>query len=71
MDAESPPEELPAANDTAGTEKIIQHLVKDKETLKEIAGFYEVSEDQLRQWNKIAEKQEAVSGQTLQIHFKR
>jgi LysM repeat protein len=71
MDADSPPEESLPVPDTSATEKIIQHLVKEKETLKEIAGFYEVSEEQLRQWNKIVEKQEPVAGQTLQIYFRR
>jgi len=73
MDPESVPlNDDKASRDSLSTlEKIIFHVVKEKENVKEIADFYEVKEDQLRKWNNIKEKEEAVVGQTLSVIYLR
>jgi hypothetical protein len=67
---EAPEKTIEADNDTTQVfKKTILHIVKEKETIDELAGFYEVKADNLRKWNNIKEKQEAVVGQTLSIHY--
>jgi membrane-bound lytic murein transglycosylase D len=53
---------------TSAHKKIIYHQVKEKETLAEIAEFYEVKEDELIQWNGLSGVN-SVEGKTLQIIF--
>ncbi len=52
-------------------ENVINHFAKENEKLKDIAEFYEVSEMELREWNRINETTEVVSGQKLIIKLKR
>ncbi len=49
--------------------KTIIHVVEEKETLKGIAKFYEVTVKQLKKWNNIKKKQGIVAGQTLNIFY--
>ncbi|MBA3664723.1 MAG: transglycosylase SLT domain-containing protein [Bacteroidetes bacterium] len=69
------PEEAPVktevgVKDTLTTNaKMILHVVKENETIEELADFYEVKASQLRKWNNLKEKQEAVAGQTLSIYY--
>lgn len=51
--------------------QIITHTVGDKETLKEIADFYEVNEVNLKEWNGIKETTEVKSGYKLIIKKER
>jgi LysM repeat protein len=59
----------PVKDTTQVSAKIIYHVVKEKETLDELAGFYEVKTENLRKWNDLKDKQEAAVGQTLSIHY--
>lgn len=70
METEIPPVKTETKADSSAT-RIIQHIVKEKETIKELSEFYEVKEELLRKWNNIKDKQEAVSGQTLIIQFQK
>ena len=47
--------------------QIITHIVADKETLKEIAEFYEVNEENIKEWNSIKETTEVKTGVKLII----
>jgi membrane-bound lytic murein transglycosylase D len=47
----------------------IMHVVKENDRIDDLAAFYEVSAANLRKWNNLKEKQEAVPGQTLSIHY--
>lgn len=47
--------------------QIITHVVGENETLKEIAGFYEVNEENIKEWNGIKETTEVKSGLKLII----
>jgi hypothetical protein len=69
------PEEAPVKEDlqqpdtTKSSAKIILHVVRDNERIEELAGFYEVNPSNLRKWNSIRDKEEAVPGQTLSIYY--
>jgi membrane-bound lytic murein transglycosylase D len=69
------PEQVPAPAiieaDSLLTQNTTIHVVKEKENLKSLAEFYKVKEEQLRKWNNLDEKQEAVTGQTLYIITKK
>jgi len=59
-----------ADTDTMGlTKKTIQYLVKIDEPLKNLANFLKVKEEDLRKWNNLDEKQQAVAGQTLIVNY--
>jgi membrane-bound lytic murein transglycosylase D len=49
--------------------KIVYHIVKVDEPLKDLANFLKVKEEDLRKWNNIADNQAAVIGQTLVVHY--
>lgn len=72
QEVDSPPVKvMPENSDTSNVYKNqVLHVVRDKESLKELAEFYDVKEEDIRKWNKIKEKQEAVTGQTLVIQYK-
>lgn len=57
-------------NDTLNlTKKIIYHVVKENDNLKDISEFYEVKESDLRKWNNIKKNKMATVGQTLTIIY--
>jgi len=47
----------------------IYHVVKVEEPLKNLAGFFNVNEDDLRKWNNLGEAINASVGQTLTIYY--
>lgn len=47
------------------------YVVKGHESLKHLAEILKVSEEDLRRWNHLDEKEEAVPGQTLIIHYRK
>ena len=53
--------------DSATVKNVINHVVADKETLKEIAQFYEVNEADLREWNNIKDSAVIKTGRTIII----
>jgi LysM repeat protein len=70
LESDTKPESYTNLNDTLNlTKKIIYHVVKDKEVLKDLAEFYEVKETDLRKWNNIKKNKTAVAGQTLTIIY--
>jgi membrane-bound lytic murein transglycosylase D len=51
------------------TKRTVYHVVKIDEPLKDLATFLKVKEEDLRRWNNLAENQNAVTGQTLVLHY--
>ena len=51
--------------------QIINHIVGDKESLKEIEEFYEVSESNLKEWNNINDTLALKPGTKLNINIKK
>lgn len=67
---EEPPITAIVKEDSLGlNRKIVLHLVKENETIDELAVFYEVKPEELRKWNGIKDNQQAATGQTLSIIF--
>ena len=59
-----------ADTDTMGLIKTtVNYVVKISEPLKNLAAFLKIKEEDIRKWNNLDEKQEAVAGQTLVIHY--
>lgn len=56
-------------DDVSVNKKTLFHIVKDKDNIRELSEFYEVKEENLRKWNNIKDKQEAVIGQTLSVFY--
>lgn len=71
QDPEEPPVRLETIEQDSLllNKKMITHVVRENETINTLADFYEVKADNLRKWNNITEKQEAVPGQTLSIFY--
>lgn len=72
-DETAPPVNTPV-NDTIPLPvetQVLTHLVKEGETLAELAGFYEVSEKDLRLWNKLSETEIPKPGTILNLHYKK
>ncbi|MBL7932777.1 MAG: transglycosylase SLT domain-containing protein [Bacteroidia bacterium] len=68
--AEDPVKLQHASTDTlAANTRTMAYLVKINEPLKNLATFLKVDEADIRQWNHLDEKQEAVAGQTLLIKY--
>ncbi|MCW3078329.1 MAG: Murein transglycosylase [Bacteroidetes bacterium] len=72
QDEEDAPQksETPGQDSLLNNKKVITHVFKEGETIESISDFYEVKPSNLRTWNNLKEKQEAVPGQTLNIYFK-
>jgi LysM repeat protein len=59
----------PVVLDTVPVEKsLIHYVVKINEPLKNLAKFFQVTEEDLRQWNNLKLGDMAVKGQTLVIY---
>lgn len=59
-----------AGTDTIGiVRRTITYVVKIDESLKNLADFLKVSEEDIRKWNNLPETQQAVAGQTLIIQY--
>ena len=59
-----------ADTDTMGlTKRTVQYVVKVDEPLKNLADFLKVKEEDIRRWNNLDEKQQAVAGTTLIIEY--
>lgn len=62
---------LKADTDTLGLiKRTIYYVIKVDEPLKSLADFLKVNEEDIRKWNNLDEKQQAVAGQTLIIQYK-
>ncbi len=67
-----PPLLLPADTSSALIEyQSLTHTLKEGETLAELALFYEVSEKELRLWNKLTDTDVPKPGNILTLHFKK
>lgn len=53
--------------DTGSVKNVITHTVRDKETLKEIAQFYEVNETDIKEWNNIKDTLAIKTGRIIII----
>lgn len=62
-------DEKQTSDSLQSNQKIIFHIVRDNEKIEDLAGFYEVKPANLRKWNKLKEREEAVPGQTLSIYY--
>ncbi len=62
-----------AINDSllVGEENVINHVINEKESLKDIAEFYEINEADLKEWNQIVDSIGIKPGQMLIIKLKR
>jgi len=53
----------------AANTRTISYIVKVNEPLRNLAMFLKVDESNIRKWNHLDEKQEAIAGQTLVIKY--
>lgn len=60
-----------AITDSVPVENVINHLVIEKENLKDIAEFYDINETDLRSWNNITDSTVIKAGDKLIIKVKR
>ncbi len=68
---ESDSVQLSIVDTLAVTENVINHLVKAKENIKDIAEFYEVNEADLKLWNNLKDTSVVKEGEMLIIKLKR
>lgn len=71
QDAEAAPVLMPDTTKLVNELQSITHIVKENETLSDLASFYELNEKDIRIWNKLNDTEQPKTGTSLILNFKK